>query len=118
LKKVFSEKSEAQRQSYEMDPLTSLKVFIIVVVCFTLVSVFSRFVLEKPPSRGSDRLFLIMSEIIGSVFVGMVATFQWRAFTGWRLPITIGSFVGAMGIAYYVRKVRSKTKVRENPINS
>ena len=101
-----------------MDPLTSLKIFIIVVVSFTLVSVFSRFVLEKPPRGGSDRFLLVVRESIASIFVGMVATFQWRSFTGWRLPITLGSLAVAIGITRYVRKVRSKTNVKDNLVNS
>jgi len=63
-----------------MDPLTSLKVFIIAVVSFTLVAAFRRFILETPPNTPSDRFLLLVREIIGSVFVGMVATFQWSAF--------------------------------------
>jgi len=58
-----------------------------------------------------------MREIISSVFVGMVATFQWSAFTGWRLPVTLVSFAVAIGIVSYIRKVLSKTNIKDNPTN-
>jgi len=56
-------------------------------------------------------------KIIGSIFVGMVATFQWRAFTGWRLPVTLVAFAVVIGVVSYIRKVLSKTNVKDNPIN-
>jgi hypothetical protein len=101
-----------------MDPLTSLKVFVIVVMSFTLVAAFCRFILETPPSTPSGRFLLLVREIISSVFVGMVATFQWRALTGWRLPITLVSFAVAIRFVSYIWKVLSKTNVKDNPVNS
>jgi hypothetical protein len=98
-----------------MDPLTSLKVFIIVVMSFTLVAAFRRFILETPPGTPSDRFLLLMREIVSSVFVGMVATFQWSAFTGWRLPVTLVSFAVGIGIISSIRKVLSKSNVKDNP---
>jgi len=100
-----------------MDPLTSLKVFIIAVVSFTLVDAFRRFILETPPNTPSDRFLLLVREIIGSVFVGMVATFQWSAFTGWRLPVTLVSLAVAIGIVSRVRMVLSKRDVKDNSLN-
>ncbi len=45
-----------------MDPLTSLKVFVIAVMSFTLVAAFRRFILETPPSTPSARFLLLMRE--------------------------------------------------------
>jgi hypothetical protein len=100
-----------------MDPQTSFKVFIVVVMSFTLVAAFDRFILQTPPSTPSGRFLLLMREVVGSVFVGMVATFQLRAFTGWRLPITLVSFGVAIGMIPRIRKVLSKANVKDNTSN-
>src|SRR5260370_40073216 len=97
--------------------LTPFRIFFIIVVIVSLVAVFRTFVWSTPPNKRSDRVLLFLRESIGSICVGMVVIYQWNAFTGWRLPITLVSFAVALGVVSDLRTLLLKLKIKDNQIN-